>query len=209
MKIFGVKKFFNCLENTLIKLQTTIGQRFMLFLKRKKMQQKDYCQLTGYSERTLSNIVNGNTKNPKADFFESILVHFPYLNIRWIILGEEPMLFDDSIEDEVKLMEEKTNLLIKENRDRTTDLVNEYESLNSELKEKSNELSLLIKNAKVSNETYKKMLKEMKGKIGKLNEVEQHYGRMKENETKIMELINKKIEEGVLDEKGFNKKKNT
>lgn len=44
---------------------------------------------------TVSYIVSGRTDKPKSDFFEALLKFYPELNLRWLLLGEEPMLLSE------------------------------------------------------------------------------------------------------------------
>lgn len=72
-------------------LEYTIGQRFTLFIKKKNISQKIFSKTTSIAEKTVSNIANDNTRNPKSDFFAATLRHYPELSIRWLILGEGEM----------------------------------------------------------------------------------------------------------------------
>jgi transcriptional regulator with XRE-family HTH domain len=73
-------------------MQSTVNQRFAFWLDFIKLNQKQFCETTGLLPATISNIANGRTEQPKSDFFEALLKYFPELNLRWLLLGEEPML---------------------------------------------------------------------------------------------------------------------
>lgn len=68
-----------------------INQRFKQFLHAEKINQKMFCESTSMSDRTISNIVSGRTNFPKADFFQAIAIHYPTVNLRWLLLGEGNM----------------------------------------------------------------------------------------------------------------------
>ncbi len=72
-------------------IQTTINQRFANFLIFKKISQEEFSKISGITSATVSNIAKGDTKLPKADFFQAIAIHFPEINLRWLLLGEGSM----------------------------------------------------------------------------------------------------------------------
>lgn len=65
-----------------------------------------FSDLTGLSEKAISNVIKGRTKFPKYDFFQAIAQHFPNVNLRWLIIGEGEMHFnsedESTIVDQVK-----------------------------------------------------------------------------------------------------------
>ena len=69
-------------------LRMDIGDRFVIFLREKKINQKDFCKLTGYGQQSLSKLVQGKTPNPGVQLFVLVGQHFPELNLRWLIMGE-------------------------------------------------------------------------------------------------------------------------
>lgn len=71
--------------------QTTINQRFTLFLAAKKISQKIFADVTGFSSATVSNIASGTTEYPKADFFQAMVRHYPEVNLRWLLTGDGEM----------------------------------------------------------------------------------------------------------------------
>lgn len=54
-------------------------------------KQKNFSDATGYSERNLSNVLNGRTKNPGIDLLTAISSHFPNVNLKWLLHGEGEM----------------------------------------------------------------------------------------------------------------------
>lgn len=46
-----------------------------------------FSDLTGIDKGTVSNLANGGTKHPKADFFQAFVWHFPEVNLRWLLVG--------------------------------------------------------------------------------------------------------------------------
>lgn len=72
-------------------LETTINQRVRRFFENKKISQKLFSEVTGYDEKSISNIVNDKTKYPKADFFQALAIHYPEINLRWLLIGEGEM----------------------------------------------------------------------------------------------------------------------
>lgn len=72
-------------------LETTINQRVKRFFESKKISQKLFSEVTGYDEKSISNIVNDKTQYPKADFFQAFAIHYPEINLRWLLIGEGEM----------------------------------------------------------------------------------------------------------------------
>ena len=84
----------------------TINERFVLFLKRRKITQKDFCARSGYGEKNLSNFINGNVKSPRIDIVLAVVNHYPELNIHWLLKGSgeiwNPGFQDDEIGNSVQ-----------------------------------------------------------------------------------------------------------
>ena len=72
-----------------------IGDRFVLFLREKKISQKEFCEQTGYGQQSLSKFIQGKTTNPGVQLFILVAEHFPELNIKWLMLGEGNMWDED------------------------------------------------------------------------------------------------------------------
>lgn len=69
----------------------TISDRFTLFLREKGISQKEFSEKTGYLRQSLSKFITGTTKLPKIDLIIGLMIHYPELNIRWLLLGEGEM----------------------------------------------------------------------------------------------------------------------
>lgn len=69
----------------------SVNQRVKEFLESEALSQKEFCQKTGYSENNLSNFLTGKTKLPRIDLLEAIAIHFPHVNLKWILTGEGEM----------------------------------------------------------------------------------------------------------------------
>ena len=76
-------------------MENTVNQRFKQLLDSKNISQKHFCELTGMPPATVSNIYKGQTMQPKSDFFEAIAIFFPEINLRWLLLGDEPMVLSE------------------------------------------------------------------------------------------------------------------
>jgi transcriptional regulator with XRE-family HTH domain len=86
-----------------------LSERIKEFLDEKEISQKDFCDKTGYNDRTFSNVLTGRTKVPKIDLVEAFIRFYPEVDIRWLILGDGEMETDTSapvnIADKLESME--------------------------------------------------------------------------------------------------------
>jgi len=73
----------------------SIGDRFVLFLREKKISQKEFCDMTGYGQQSLSKFIQGKTTNPGVQLFILVAEHFPELNIKWLMIEEGKMWNED------------------------------------------------------------------------------------------------------------------
>ena len=98
----------------------SISQRIESFLNYQKISQTDFENVTGFSQRTLSNIISETTKNPKMDFFVAMATYYPNINIRWLLIGEGEMLNQENKEapeekeNEEARLNQKVAIMIKE-----------------------------------------------------------------------------------------------
>jgi transcriptional regulator with XRE-family HTH domain len=91
----------------------SIGERFALVLKEKKVTQKSFAEKVGVTEQSITKLVKGQTQSPKADLIAQLTVMFPDVNLRWLLIGEGEMLKKGmSIADETQ---EALEQLQKEN----------------------------------------------------------------------------------------------
>lgn len=87
----------------------SIGERFAILLKEKGITQKAFSKKIGYREQSISNLITGQTKSPKADLITKIAQFFPDLNVRWLLLDEGEMFSqNDEINNSSILQENKT-----------------------------------------------------------------------------------------------------
>lgn len=61
--------------------------RFLEFLKYKKLSASQFANKINVSNSAISHIINGRNK-PSIEIIQNILLKFPDLNPRWLILGE-------------------------------------------------------------------------------------------------------------------------
>lgn len=73
-----------------------LSERIKDFLQEKNITQKDFCDVTGYNDRNLSNILTGRTKVPKIDLIAAFIKFYPEVDVRWLVLGEGEMFTDTS-----------------------------------------------------------------------------------------------------------------
>ncbi|NJN77576.1 MAG: helix-turn-helix transcriptional regulator [Saprospiraceae bacterium] len=112
----------------------SISDRFLHFLREKKISQIEFTQLTGIPQPTLSRFIAGKVKSPKAELIIALADNFPKLNLRWLLIGEGEMFTSNN---EITIQELSDKLDLKEN---------ENESLRIELiKAKDKIIELLEK----------------------------------------------------------------
>jgi transcriptional regulator with XRE-family HTH domain len=74
----------------------TINQRFVRFLNAEKINQKTFSDITGLSDKNVSNVATGHVLYPKADFFIGIAKFFPTVNLTWLLTGKGEMYLPES-----------------------------------------------------------------------------------------------------------------
>lgn len=88
-------------------MEENIKSRILKFLEYKKLNASQFSQLIGVSR----NYVSSMSKSIQPDKLHSISVHFPELNIEWLLIGKGEMLRDNennnpqNIEDMEKLLD--------------------------------------------------------------------------------------------------------
>jgi len=75
----------------------TISDRFVLFMREKGINQKDFAEKTGYLRQSLSKFITGNVKSPKIDLILTVMTHYPELNIDWLLMGNGDMWHKDYV----------------------------------------------------------------------------------------------------------------
>jgi transcriptional regulator with XRE-family HTH domain len=78
----------------------SIGERLAVLLKEKGISQKAFSEKIDYREQTISNLITGQTKSPKADLIIEIARFFPEVRLRWLLMGEGEMYIPKSTIDE-------------------------------------------------------------------------------------------------------------
>lgn len=73
-------------------MQTTVKERLMQFIDKKKISKNKFEKLAGLSTGYLNQLRH----SPSADKVKSILVAFPELNQTWLLTGEGEMLVGDN-----------------------------------------------------------------------------------------------------------------
>lgn len=79
-----------------------MNTRLQQFLSAENLSQSQLADMLGVARASVSHIIAGRNK-PGYDFIESLVAHYPTLNIDWLITGRgrmyknsAPSLFDDS-----------------------------------------------------------------------------------------------------------------
>lgn len=67
-----------------------MNKRLTQFLSAENISQSQLADILGVARASISHIVAGRNK-PGFDFIESMMNHFPSLNIEWLILGKGKM----------------------------------------------------------------------------------------------------------------------
>lgn len=92
----------------------SISDRFLHFLREKKISQIEFTQLTGIPQPTLSRFITGKVKSPKAELIIALANNFPELNLRWLLIGEDEMFISNN-EMSIQQLSDKLALNEKEN----------------------------------------------------------------------------------------------
>lgn len=110
-------------------------------------------------QATVSNIYKGRTEQPKSDFFEAVAINYPDVNLRWLLLGEDPMLLSEGegyvirepdspgyenggeLKRMMKTIEQLTDTIAH-----LTRMVNDVPALREEIEKMKKELEKLKKN---------------------------------------------------------------
>ena len=83
---------------TFVKLMFTImNERLQKFLDAENISQAFFADTIGVARASVSHILSGRNK-PGYDFINSMLVHYPRLNIEWLLSGKGKMYKDISSE---------------------------------------------------------------------------------------------------------------
>lgn len=84
----------------------TENQRLLFLMKNEKLNGSQFCDITGYNPKNLSNYLNNKVNHPNASLIVKVLEHFPHWNIRWWLLEEGDQHLADK---QVVVQKEYTN----------------------------------------------------------------------------------------------------
>jgi len=70
-----------------------MNRRLLQFLQAQNITQTQFADTLSVARGSVSNILSGRNK-PGYDFLESLLLHYPNLNLEWLITGRGPMIRD-------------------------------------------------------------------------------------------------------------------
>ena len=68
-----------------------MNRRLLQFLQAQNITQTQLADTLSVARGSVSNILSGRNK-PGYDFLESLLLHYPNLNLEWLITGRGPMI---------------------------------------------------------------------------------------------------------------------
>lgn len=68
--------------------QMTVNQRIKILITQLSLTQAEFSIITKIKPATLSKAIKNPESNVRVDFIQKILINFPTLNARWLILGE-------------------------------------------------------------------------------------------------------------------------
>jgi|AntRauTorckE5430_2_1112549.scaffolds.fasta_scaffold03327_5 transcriptional regulator with XRE-family HTH domain len=93
----------------------TIGERLAILLKDKGISQKAFSKKIDYREQSISNLITGITKSPRADLVMEVARLFPDVNLRWLLLEEGEMFVnEDSASEQIIDELQKENSKLKD-----------------------------------------------------------------------------------------------
>ncbi|MBQ4299639.1 MAG: helix-turn-helix transcriptional regulator [Bacteroidales bacterium] len=74
-----------------------MNKRLSQFLQAENISQSQFADTLGVARGGVSHILSGRNR-PGYDFLETLLLHYPSLNIDWVITGKGKMYKEDSSE---------------------------------------------------------------------------------------------------------------
>ena len=72
-----------------------MNRRLLLFLQAQNITQSQFADTLSVARGSVSHILSGRNK-PGYEFLESLALHYPALNIDWLLTGKGSMYKDDS-----------------------------------------------------------------------------------------------------------------
>jgi len=67
-----------------------MNKRLLQFIDAENLSQSQFADILGVARASISHILSGRNR-PGYDFIESIMLHFPSLNMEWLITGQGKM----------------------------------------------------------------------------------------------------------------------
>lgn len=79
-----------------------MNRRLLQFLQAENITQSQFADILNVARGSVSHILSGRNK-PGYDFIESLLLHYPQLNLEWLLTGKGKMYKDGSEEPVIPL----------------------------------------------------------------------------------------------------------
>lgn len=79
-----------------------MNRRLLQFLQAENITQSQFADILNVARGSVSHILSGRNK-PGYDFIESLLLHYPQLNLDWLLTGKGKMYKDGSEEPVIPL----------------------------------------------------------------------------------------------------------
>lgn len=88
-----------------------MGFRYHELMIKLKVKQKDFCKVTGITEKNLQRIIDG-TELPNVEIVTLIAEHYPTINITWLLTGKGSIINEISnYKEQIKQLEaDKLNM---------------------------------------------------------------------------------------------------
>lgn len=81
-----------------------MNRRLLQFLQAQNITQTQFADTLSVARGSVSNILSGRNK-PGYDFLESLLLHYPNLNLEWLMTGRGSMMRELSPGDDIAQMQ--------------------------------------------------------------------------------------------------------
>ena len=75
-----------------------MNRRLLQFLQAENLTQTQFADTLSVARGSVSHILSGRNK-PGYDFLESLLLHYPSLNLEWLLTGRGKMYRDNLVEE--------------------------------------------------------------------------------------------------------------
>lgn len=93
-----------------------MNKRLLQFLAAENISQAQFADTIDVARASVSHIIAGRNK-PGFDFIESMALHYPSLNLEWLITGKgkmyisEPNIESDTLDNTIKQVEKQRNIV--------------------------------------------------------------------------------------------------